>query len=288
MKRIKTLSVIVPAAIILIILSFVFGRYDLDISLKIANEASPFGVFFEIVGELVAPLLCLICGLVLYYYSLKEKKQKNRSLILIFGFLLMIGGGGYALYLCFKVNLVFPIIVIPLIAAFIFMLCKRLNSMNKAEFSETLRFVKITLYYLVAMLVVINLFKFTWGRVRFRQLDGDLSRYTPFYQINGFSNGVKGYRSFPSGHTANATAIYVLTLLAPKCKTKLKKALCFVVPAVWIPLIAISRVMVGAHYASDVLYGFYISWALFYIVKYYTDKHSDKTKKGIFDDKASG
>lgn len=276
MKSTKMLSVIIPAALILIILSVIFGIYDLQISLALADMESPFGLFFEIVGELVAPLLCLICGLILYYYSIKEKEQKNRGLVLVFSFLLTIGGGGYATYLCFKVNLIFAIIVIAIVFAFIFMLCKRLNSMNKAEFSEALRFVTITLCYLAAMLVVINLFKFTWGRVRFRQLEGDLSRYTPFYQINGFSNGVKGYRSFPSGHTANATAIYVLTLLAPKCKTKLKKALCFAVPAVWIPVIALSRVMVGAHYASDVLYGFFISWVLFYTVKHIVNKRFEK------------
>lgn len=44
--------------------------------------------------------------------------------------------------------------------------------------------------------------------------------------------------------------------------------MCYIVPGVWIVTMAASRVLVGAHYASDVLFGAAISIALFYLVRW--------------------
>ena len=124
------------------------------------------------------------------------------------------------------------------------------------------RIAVVTLFYLVALLILVDALKLCWGRIRFRQLS-DFSQFTPWYKPRGFT----GYASFPSGHTANATALYALTLCAPLIKSRAGKAMCYIVPGVWIVTMAASRVLVGAHYASDVLFGAAISIALFYLVR---------------------
>lgn len=65
--------------------------------------------------------------------------------------------------------------------------------------------------------------------------------------------------SFPSGHTANATAIfYVLAKEYPNLKYLM------ILPI----LVGISRIYIGVHYPSDVLGGFILGMLIAYIVEY--------------------
>ncbi|MCI8383405.1 MAG: phosphatase PAP2 family protein [Clostridia bacterium] len=66
-----------------------------------------------------------------------------------------------------------------------------------------------------------------------------------------------GY-SFPSGHSTNNMAFYVLAivLLYPKIKNKkLRNSLCVILASIPL-LIGFSRVYLGVHYISDILAGF--------------------------------
>ena len=104
-------------------------------------------------------------------------------------------------------------------------------------------------------LVCVEALKITWGRVRFRDLSGDYSEFTNLFTINGYT----GNKSFPSGHTNAATSILLISLIVPRFTNKkwLKNTivgLCFV----YAGLVAFSRIVVSAHYASDVLCGFVV------------------------------
>lgn len=120
------------------------------------------------------------------------------------------------------------------------------------------------------------------GRMRYRAIqsdlgasliaDGKLKGYTQWFVANGqpdknildtFLNtyGVKdAFKSFPSGHTCSAGTAYTLimipTLFGFKEKNKKCATLaCWLVPALYTAIVAISRIMVGAHYMSDVTFG---------------------------------
>ncbi|MDE6060839.1 MAG: phosphatase PAP2 family protein, partial [Clostridia bacterium] len=62
------------------------------------------------------------------------------------------------------------------------------------------------------------------------------------------------FKSFPSGHTCSAGTIYALIMIPTLFgyngkKEKLGATIaCWVVPIVYTMLVAISRIMVGAHY----------------------------------------
>ena len=99
--------------------------------------------------------------------------------------------------------------------------------------------------------------KYTWGRVRFRDLSADYSEFTRLFHINGLT----GHKSFPSGHTNAGTSILLIALIVPRLTDKkiikhIVTCLCFV----YIAVLAVSRIVVSAHYASDVLCGFVVGF----------------------------
>ena len=79
-----------------------------------------------------------------------------------------------------------------------------------------------------------------------------------FAYANGQKVGHDAYRSFPSGHTSAAAEIYsllVLPKLLKKFDTIKWKALLLLVTVGFTATVAISRIVVGAHFFSDVLVG---------------------------------
>jgi membrane-associated phospholipid phosphatase len=96
--------------------------------------------------------------------------------------------------------------------------------------------------------VVVNGLKATWGRVRFRDLDALANDFTPWYLPQGFT----GHLSFPSGHAAMGWVLLpLLALFRPGSPGFVRAA---VLLGGWGLFVAASRVVVGAHYASDVLF----------------------------------
>lgn len=116
------------------------------------------------------------------------------------------------------------------------------------------------------------------GRMRFRAMNliGDFSYYTPWYVINGvrelpdvIGNSALNFsayehefddmfKSFPSGHTFAAGMSYLIICLPDfikKWDNVVGRFLCWTLPIVYTGMVAISRIMVGAHYFSDVLIG---------------------------------
>ncbi len=162
---------------------------------------------------------------------------------------------------------------------------------------KLLRFVLATACAMLLANLLIMIIKDPVGRMRFRAInstlgaglieEGVVKGYTPWYIANGqpssdildiFRNtyGVKdAFKSFPSGHTCSAGTVYALimvpTLFGFKEKNKKGATVaCWLVPVLYTALVAISRIMVGAHYMSDVTFGgtiafisFVIMWEIF-------------------------
>lgn len=269
MKKTRNLIPIISSFIILILLSFIFGKYDLQIFLKYGNIQSSFGLTMEILGELVAPLLFTLSGSIMFihYKSIKDTNIRNYKKFITFSLICIIVGLLYSAFvlttrgLNIFVSICF-IIFIGVFYAIMFSIFKKIDS-DKLNF--IFKIAITTIIYCLAVLVVINIFKIFWGRVRPRHLVNDLTKFSPFY----LPQGINGNRSFPSGHTSNATILYVITMFAPVLKRKLSKILIYSFPVLWIIIMAYSRVICGAHFASDVLYGATISIITFYITKHY-------------------
>lgn len=119
------------------------------------------------------------------------------------------------------------------------------------------------------------------GRMRFRAINSDVGKlliddgvvqgYTPWYISNGqpsddiikmfvdkYPGAKDAFKSFPSGHTCAAGMSYAMIMLPDVIDFKHKKtakAVCWATPIAITMLVAISRVVVGAHYMSDVTFG---------------------------------
>jgi membrane-associated phospholipid phosphatase len=116
-----------------------------------------------------------------------------------------------------------------------------------------------------ALYLVIELIKSPIGRMRYRAMNyiGDFSYYTPWYQIShakslGLDLISDSFKSFPSGHTFSTGVIYVLFALPSlfdNLNTKKNRAIIYGTSIFIVGLVAIFRIIAGAHFLSDVLIG---------------------------------
>lgn len=135
---------------------------------------------------------------------------------------------------------------------------------------------KWILFYAKLMLVsygIVLLIKLGWQRVRFRQIDAQ----HPFQcwwlpQLAGMA-----YASFPSAHTALTSS-----LLACFIKDVWKKRRISIGKAITvfgaIALMGLSRIIMGAHYLSDVCVAFLISFSVYVWLE-----RKEKRKYGIWE-----
>jgi membrane-associated phospholipid phosphatase len=135
------------------------------------------------------------------------------------------------------------------------------------------------LYTLAASFCVMSsvcTIKTLWGRVRLRELVdmNSLAKFTPWYHPNFFS----GSHSFPSGHTAHATLLLMLPKWLSDNGSKYRHAMTAVC-AIFVALMAFSRLAAGAHFLSDILFGFLIAFVITETAKRCQDHHGETMEK---------
>ncbi|MTK11828.1 MAG: phosphatase PAP2 family protein, partial [Clostridiaceae bacterium] len=121
----------------------------------------------------------------------------------------------------------------------------------------------------VFVLITINSIKYVWGRERYRHMiaEGSFNRFSMWFIPHGPASG-DDFMSFPSGHSANSAVMIWITLIptfADSMKNKKNWLLLFAV--VWMIMVTTSRVIIGAHFASDVTMGATISLIIFTVLK---------------------
>lgn len=232
---------------------------DLQLDKLLNNTENIIAIWFKNTGEIPGRLICPLAGTVLFY-TYKNKLQQ------LAGVIIALGGSAYFGYYIGKYffldehRMLFSIIyglgfgiTCLIIGKFIAIPDKYRDKLRQiAILSIIIMFVQIT---------VIEGMKYLWGRVRFRDLlaSGSYDAFTPWYQING----INGNKSFPSGHTAGAGMSYLMmTFPYLSKKWERRKTLCFVIPLVYTSVVAFTRLVMGAHYLSDVAMGGIVSFTI--------------------------
>lgn len=243
------------AAVALVLAAF----FDLDIDKALNNPSNPLAVWLYNTGEIPGRLICPLAGAVLFY-TCKGRVEKIISLII------QLGGSAYLGYYIGKhffveENQMLFSIVYGLGVGTLLLLAGKYIKLPD-EYIKPLR--TLAVFGIIIMFAQIGLIegmKYLWGRVRFRDLlaAGSYDAFTPWYKING----INGNKSFPSGHTAGAGMSYILMLFPLAFdKYKNKTALCFLIPCAYTSLVAYTRLVMGAHYLSDVTVGGIVSFTI--------------------------
>lgn len=122
----------------------------------------------------------------------------------------------------------------------------------KKDWKDYIRIALVILLLTIFLTIFVNVTKQLWGRVRFNDLNSNHSNYAPWFLPSGLNSP---HQSFPSGHTTQGWMLLPLLIIIKdrEWKDPVKILLTTFVIG-WGLFIAISRVIVGSHYASDVLF----------------------------------
>ncbi|MBE6827107.1 MAG: phosphatase PAP2 family protein [Ruminococcaceae bacterium] len=163
-------------------------------------------------------------------------------------------------------------------AAIAELICRYFAKLDDKTAMALLKFSFIVIFAVILSNILINIIiKNVMCRPRYRTMwylgDYEFTNFRRWYQksvmpeagnplyfeaVNGIHVGHDAYRSFPSGHTNAAAAVYgllVLPRVLKKYNTTAWKILLVLISVGITGVVAVSRIVCGAHFFSDVLVG---------------------------------
>lgn len=248
---IKKRYVFILCFILLILASF----YDLSINQFLYQPHNLFGIIFQryilIIIVMILPFTTMI------FYRLYAKWY-----YLIINFICCI----YTIYMMVRYitklnSMVFIVGIATVFMAIIYFWIQRISLSRLKEYEQWLWLFVITF---VISMILINIVKHFWGRIRFRNLE-DMAMFQNWW----LPQGISGHKSFPSAHTGMASVILCFISLDQVDKRfRDKRILLEMIAYSFIILMGLSRMMMGAHYLSDVVVGFLITFTIYQIMNY--------------------
>ena len=257
MSRMKRkVLLILCAGIAYIALFHALSRYDLHVSEYLTEREISLIVFtgerFGPAPVYLIPAWCL--------RALSSEKQTKTGYILIEA-VLCIWAGWLAVYP--KSYDLSVILIILVIAALVFGLVYALPLPELTPRNR--KILRLGLMITAGSFFTVQFMKFLWGRPRYVAIQNEGVDFAEWFQIAGFALRDDYYKSFPSGHTVSASAIFFLTYL-PDLFPELPQK-----PWIWWGTaflytfaVAFSRIMASMHFVSDVMaaFGVYMMWYL--------------------------
>lgn len=274
MKKRSNKKTIIYLLVAWIILAFLLESTDLWISRNLYNPTSIWSNFLEMFGE-IPGLLVVLLGSHIYIVTLNSSSNSKKILFTSF---LLTTSALVTIYIFFAISkgisgnnlffnsnknyFYFTAILLNIITTYLFR--------KRYKFSK-----KIILYSRVSFnmfffgyLLFVEPLKIFWGRIRFRDLAENYSNFSAWYIPHGFT----GNDSFPSGHAAMGWMLIALFVLFTDKSYRIRLLLKGLIIS-WAIAVSVSRVIIGAHYASDVIFssfGMIISYIL--VLNYFTKR----------------
>lgn len=273
---------------------------DLNISNSLYNKNSPFGNFIETYGEGIGYLGGCVGGTLLFLGLYKN----DRLIFKILGYILLIfpivlstvlfgkaiGPNEYGITLAKPLNYIVALILSIVVCGIIYAITNKENKRNLIISGSI-----IALSIILTVAIVNGGLKFIGGRPRYRYLLGDsLSKeglnesflnwwqFQPFKYLSG-----DYHKSWPSGHSGITTSLLSLSFISPVLKrsNKWTSFIIFIVMFIVTIIVSIYRIIIGAHFLSDVstsiiLVSLIILLSI-YIVNYFDNKTNNLNKENI-------
>lgn len=232
---------------ILILLVGTFA--DFQLSQMVYSDDNAFGIIFEILGELPLSMMATAAAL---YKGLSYFEKKKVSSILHFvlsGLFAMMSAFQIPHYLKTTSLLISGIVFVLMLGSMLFVVSKFERN------DETLiKYASLVIFVAFMNVFVINVIKQFWGRERYRHMvaENNFDGFSKWFIPQGIASGDE-FKSFPSGHSANASIVMLIALFPFKKTEKVNKV--FVCVAIYTMLVQFSRIIQGAHFLSDVTMG---------------------------------
>ena len=238
-----------------------------------------YGAMMETVGTCPEYLIGALMAQIIFWYALRLRKKDALQTALC-GVSLAGAGALYAMWYNEVMNYILRRFDLPEgrpafiwgVIVFLALLTLLLGTLAVRNFSDEslrklIRFAAVSCVAMVVATLIIQGLKIPFGRMRFRAMNviGDDSGFTRWYIIGGQPDKAwmratfgtsDAFKSFPSGHTRGAAATFYLAAMAEVLGLgKKKKAALWCFAVLFTGAVALSRIMVGAHFFSDVLVG---------------------------------
>lgn len=251
------------------ILGIILGSFfDLNISKSIVNTSSNFGKFIESFGLSLSFIPVSLAG-VLFLKGLFHLKKIGFKILGVFLFLLCIGLGiyfagdylttNYDYGISFNTGISYLIgtcIILAFTALFYFLI-KSDNYKGLIISGCIIVFVMLVQFGLIEFLKNLN------SRPRYRYLiDSSLNTtnesFLPWWNFTPFTAKNDYHKSWPSGHTATAGVMLTLPLMTPflRKQNRFNKVILTSIGTIFALIVAFARIYCGAHFLSDVSFGF--------------------------------
>ena len=274
----------IPAGAIFLIALILGSFFDLQLSQSIADTENMFGIVLAAIGEITAyGLIGFLGGCFFYFGAHVYKKTIFKIIFIALGVIALLGatyfqGTAFTSVNAFgHLNESFDKLYFSLPIGFVMVAPFSVAGYFVAKKNLSLDSIKVLFTLLAMVLIVllgINLIKILAYRPRFRliQLEGD-DLFKNWWEFT-FGKGLKDVydsehiKSFPSGHTGCAvfamTIVYLPYFFPQLNKYKHFEEFAFFSGLAYALLIAFSRILVGAHFLSDVAFS-----GVFFVVTMY-------------------
>ncbi len=271
---------------LLYITAIILGSFfDLQISQALCDlefgeyySSNAFGVVFEVVGELPVYILAGVCFVILFLAINPKKKAwdvvaKTVLTILSIGAFFLVWFKGYTYIMRHirggEFNLQTHMLGLFVLfgAVLSYLTYFFMKKLKPQTIKKLMTFAILSLAVIALSNAITQGIKPIIDRTRFRAMkfvgDTEFSNFSQWYQINKNTFDIGGigsdaFKSFPSGHTTSAASLICLLFLFPLfpgLNSKKNKLIVYPIIILWTALVAISRIVVGAHFFTDVVFG---------------------------------
>lgn len=256
---------IIPASLVIVLTFITF--FDLDISLALYEKGTLFGAFFKVTGYLPMIIMTAVSFKILGF-------KKWPVLFDLLSLTVLIAYMASAAYYINDHSMAL-LELTPILYVLIYMLASHIYGKDQ---NDAYKAAKWVLGYVIVAFAAGNILKIIWGRPRFYGMSDPLSEFRPWYLIAPL--GLDDlHKSFPSLHTIEATMIFALIFYRKELKIN---GWAYIAMTGFVLLVGLSRIVEGAHFASDVFFGFLLSFGILMIIhrKYLmSDKREDYDNK---------
>ncbi len=311
----KKLSLIIKSSVILtlVILLIIGTFFDLSISKSLADltggkyfSNNHFANFLEGVGELPTFILLALCvGVV--GYNISKKKQKYRLAVLYltaimaffvlsYGIIRVVETFAEIYDFSYDIGWFGDELCCMLLAVAIMALGVYLgHCLGDKKLAKLHYFALTVIIVCITSFILTQILKEVFSRPRFRTLHllGDYDLFSVWYKPNPFTDVPKkfialgvsqdGYKSFPSGHTSWVCVLVLFSYLPRFLQgfSKRVKVCLNTVPAIFVVIVAFSRILAGAHYLTDVVVSAIFTLIIMELVAFITLKKQKKQNPEI-------